>query len=102
MSTFKFIAFFSNEFPAYFGKCSNLNSIISQNMQKIHLKVNIWLELDLKAEIGESEIMLSYLTERIIITKDFINQKTTTTGKSLAAAASAAAACIIANHGYFE
>ena len=46
--------------------------------------------------------MLSHLTERIIITKDFKNQKTTTTGKSLAAAASAAAACIIANHGYFE
>ena len=96
--------FFSHKFPAYFGKCCNLNSSI---FPKIYAgnsfkSQHIWLELDLKAEIGESEIMVSYLTERIIITKDFINQKTTTTGKSLAAAASAAAACIIANHGYFE
>ena len=35
MSTFKLQHFF-NEFPAYFGKCCNLNSSISQNMLEIH------------------------------------------------------------------
>ena len=63
----RLVAIFLNGFPAYFGKCCNLNYSISQNMLEIHYQKNaltlIKSRFDLTWTILESNIMSSSFKE---------------------------------------